>query len=124
MVLVITIIILIILSTVTINAVVGDNGLIQSAKNSKNSAENEVAQQTEKMNSLLTEYANIMAEDSEITEPGEGCNPGDPIDNILAVGPQVSDGMTPVKYVNGTGWVKTTATDEEWYNYSKKSGPI
>ena len=108
------------------------NGLIQSAKNSKNSAENEVAQQTEKMNSLLTEYANIMAEDSEITEPGEGCNPGggsgdepelgpgDPIDNILAVGPQVSDGMTPVKYVNGTGWVKTTATDEEWYNYSKK----
>ena len=136
MVLVITIIILIILATITINAVVGDNGLIQSAKNSKNSAENEVAQQTEKMNSLLTEYANIMAEDSEITEPGEGCNPGggsgdepelgpgDPIDNILAVGPQVSDGMTPVKYVNGTGWVKTTATDEEWYNYSKKSGPI
>ena len=130
--LVITIIILIILATVSINAVVGENGLIQSAKNSKDSAENEVAQQTGKMNSLLTEYSNIMAEDAEITEPGEGANPGgdggdepepepgDPIDDTLAVGPQVSDGMTPVKYIDGTGWVKTTATDEEWYNYSEK----
>ena len=130
--LVITIIILIILATVSINAVVGENGLIQSAKNSKDSAENEVAQQTGKMNSLLTEYSNIMAEDAEITEPGEGANPGgdggdepepqpgDPIDGTLAVGPQVSDGMTPVKYIEGTGWVKTTATDEEWYNYSEK----
>ena len=130
--LVITIIILIILATVSINAVVGENGLIQSAKNSKDSAENEVAQQTGKMNSLLTEYSNIMAEDAEITEPGEGANPGgdggdepepqpgDPIDGTLAVEPQVSDGMTPVKYIEGTGWVKTTATDEEWYNYSEK----
>ncbi len=66
-VLVITIIILIILATVSINAVIGENGLIQSAKNSKDSAENAVAQETGKMNSLLTEYANIMAEDAEIT---------------------------------------------------------
>ena len=45
---------------------------------------------------------------------------GDAIDGTLAVGPQLSDGMTPVKYVNGTGWVKTTAVDTEWYNYGEK----
>ena len=128
LVLVITIIILIILATVSINAVVGENGLIQSAKNSKDSAENAVAQETGKMNSLLTEYANVMAEDAEITQPGEGDNPGgsdepepgDAIDGTLAVGPQISDGMTPVKYVDGTGWVKTNVTDTEWYNYGEK----
>lgn len=133
--LVITIIVLVILATVSINAVIGENGLIQSAKNSKDSAENAVAQETGKMNLLLTEYANIMSEDAEITQPGEGGEnpnpgggeeepeepqPGDPIDGTLAVGPQVADGMTPVKYVNGTGWVKTTAVDEEWYNYGEK----
>ena len=134
-VLVITIIVLVILATVSINAVIGENGLIQSAKNSKDSAENAVAQETGKMNLLLTEYANIMAEDAEITQPGEGGEnpnpgggeeepeepqPGDPIDETLAVGPQVSDGMTPVKYIEGTGWVKTSEVDEEWYNYGEK----
>ena len=135
-VLVITIIILIILATVSINAVIGENGLIQSAKNSKDSAENAVAQETGKMNSLLTEYANIMAEDAEITQPGEGGEnpnpggdeeepepepqPGDPIDGTLAVGPQVAEGMTPVKYVDNVGWIKTIATDTEWYNYGEK----
>ena len=120
----------IILATVSINAVLGDNGLIQSAKNSRDSAENSIEQETGKMNSLLTEYANVMAEDAEITEPGEGGGdnpgggdepkPGDPIDGTLAVGPQVADGMTPVKYVSGIGWVKTTETDTEWYNYGEK----
>ena len=66
--LVVTIIILVILATISINAVIGDNGLIQSAKNSKNSAENAVEQETGKMNSLLTEYANIMAEDPDIPD--------------------------------------------------------
>ena len=83
--LVITIVILIILATVSINAVLGDNGLIQSAKNSRDSAENSIEQETGKMNSLLTEYANVMAEDAEITEPGEnpgGDEPEDPTPTI------------------------------------------
>lgn len=77
-VLVITIVILIILATISINAVVGENGLIQSAKNSKDSAENAVDRETGKMNTLLTEYANIMSEDAGVTEPGDGeeSNPG------------------------------------------------
>ena len=42
-------------------------------------------------------------------------SPEDP----LAVAPSLSAGMTPVKW-NGTNWVKTTETDESWYNYAKK----
>ena len=83
------------------------------------------------MNSLLTEYANVMAEDAEITQPGDGGGnnpggsdepkPGDPIDGTLAVGPQVADGMTPVKYdENQSKWIKTEVTDSEWYDYGNK----
>ena len=57
---------------------------------------------------------------SEAIMVEEAPKPGDPIDGTLAVGPQVAEGMTPVKYVEGTGWVKTTAVDEEWYNYGEK----
>lgn len=32
----------------------------------------------------------------------------------------ITDGMIPVKYVNGTGWVRTTEDDPEWYNYDVK----
>ena len=82
------------------------NGLIQSAKNSKNSAENEVAQQTEKMNSLLTEYANIMAEDSEITEPGEGCNPGggSGTSYITNIGQSTTGNVTGIYDMSGGTW--------------------
>ena len=64
------------------------------------------------LNSLMDEYANIMAE--------EGTPPDEPyVDDSIAVAPQISEGMTPVKW-NGSKWVKTTATDEEWYNYGKQ----
>ena len=33
--------------------------------------------------------------------------------------PAVAEGMTPVKW-NGSNWVKTTANDKDWYNYSEK----
>ena len=134
-VLVITIIILIILATVSINAVIGENGLIQSAKNSKDSAENAVERETGKMNSLLTEYANIMAEDAEITGPGgssENPNPGgdnpdsdegedSETDTTIAEPPQLTTGMIPVKWDEETSsWIKTDQTDAEWYNYGEE----
>ena len=65
----ITIIILIILSTVTINAVLGDNGLIEQAKKTKNIAEGSIEDEKEKLNSLSQEYANLMAENEEIEKP-------------------------------------------------------
>ena len=73
----VTILIIIILASVTINAVLGDDGLIQQAKEAKDLAEKTTDETSDKMNELLKEYANLMAEDSElgnsntVTEPDE-----------------------------------------------------
>lgn len=66
--LVITIIIIIILSTITLNATFGDNGLIKQASEAKDRASNMVETEGSDMNSLLQEYANVMAEDKEMHE--------------------------------------------------------
>ncbi len=67
--LVITIIIIIILATVTINMAFGDNGLITQAQKAKDMTANSVVAEQEGINSVLSEYLNVMAEDSEITPP-------------------------------------------------------
>ena len=135
--LVITIVIFIILATITIDVAFGEGGLIEKAQQAKNLTEQATITEQDKLNSLMDEYANIMAEEPEVPDPEPVVNdvdpepepvpepdpepqPGDPIDGTLAVGPQVSDGMTPVKYVDNVGWVKTTAVDTEWYNYGEK----
>ena len=64
--LVITIIIIIILATVTINMALGDNGLIKQAQLAKDMAANSTVAEQEGMNSVMSEYLNVMAEDSEI----------------------------------------------------------
>ena len=64
--LIITIIIIIILSTVTINMAFGDNGLIKQAQLAKDMASNSTIAEEENMNRLMEEYANLMEEDSEI----------------------------------------------------------
>ena len=64
--LVITIIIIIILATITMNMAFGDNGLIKQAQKAKDMAANSVIVEQEGMNSLMGEFANVMAEDSEI----------------------------------------------------------
>ena len=63
--LVITIVILIILATVTINATFGENGLIKKAQEAKEMTTNSIRAEEKEMNELLAEYANIIAEDSE-----------------------------------------------------------
>ena len=66
----ITIVILIILATVTINSVFGENGLIKQAEYARDLSSNSTESELEGMNSLYDEYANVMSEDSEIpTEP-------------------------------------------------------
>ena len=67
--LVITIIIIIILATVTLNMAFGDNGLITQAQLAKDMASNSTTAEGEDMNRLMQEYANVMAEDSEINPP-------------------------------------------------------
>ena len=74
--LVVTIVILIILATVSINVVLGEGGLIQQAKLAKELASNSMIAEEESMNTLMQEYANIMASEPEIPDPPEG--PTDP----------------------------------------------
>ena len=67
--LVITIIILIILATVTLNVVLGEGGLIDRAQQAKDLTEQAVLEEQQGLNSLMDEMANIMAEDQTPPEP-------------------------------------------------------
>ena len=58
--LIITIIIIIILSSITMNMVLGDNGLIKQAEDVRDRASNMTTGEGIKMNDLLSEYANMM----------------------------------------------------------------
>ena len=63
---VITIVILIILATVTINAVFGDSGLIKQTEYARDLSANATESEYEGMNKIYAEYANVMEEDKEI----------------------------------------------------------
>ena len=69
--LVITVVILIILATVTLNVVLGEGGLIQRAQQAKELTEQATLEEQQGLNSLMSEYANIMAEDQTPPEPTE-----------------------------------------------------
>ena len=72
----ITILIIIILASITINAVLGDNGLLKQAQDAKDLAESTTLETGEKMNKVLQEYMNVMAEDGGgIEEPEEDTTP-------------------------------------------------
>ena len=114
----ITIVILIILATVTINATFGENGLLKKAQEAKDMTTNAIKAEEESMNEMLEEYANIIAEEPEIPVPDE---PEGYVDSVLAVAPEISDGMVPVKWDSTQSkWVKTTVDDDKWYNYANK----
>ena len=112
MALVITITVLIIISTITIDAVLGDGGLLNKASDIKDSTENSIAQDQADLNNLMGEYTNVMNEDSKVQEIPY-------VDSVLPVAPELAEGMTPVKW-NGSQWIKTTKEDSEWYDYANK----
>ena len=66
--LVITIVILIILATVSINVVLGEGGIIQRAQQAKELTEQAVLEEQQGLNSLMSEFTNIMAEDQNPPE--------------------------------------------------------
>ena len=104
--LVITIIIIIILATITMNMAFGDNGLIKQAQKAKDMAANSVIAEQEGMNSLMQEYANVMAEDSEIPDPEIPFEPG-PTPEPEQGETQLSDedkanGVIDIKWLSGT----------------------
>lgn len=62
--LVVTIVVLIILATVSINAVFSENGIIKKAELAKEVYANSIVEDEESMNTLLEEYANAMSSNS------------------------------------------------------------
>ena len=74
--LVVTIMVLIILATVSINAVLGQNGIIKKAKQAKEMYSNSIAKDNEEMDRLLNEMAQYDTDNSgsggETTKPAEG----------------------------------------------------
>lgn len=72
--LVITIIVIIILSTVTISAVFGDDGMLKKAEEIKDTTQNSIAEDEGELNTLLAEYANLMGGENETG----GGNPDEP----------------------------------------------
>ena len=67
--LVITVIILIILATVTLNVVLGEGGLIDRAQQAKDLTEQAALEEQQGLNSLMSEMTNIMAEDQTPPKP-------------------------------------------------------
>ena len=69
--LVITIIILLILATVTLNVVLGEGGLIDRAQQAKELTEQAALEEQQGLNSLMSEFTNIMSEEQTPTVPTE-----------------------------------------------------
>ena len=123
MAMVITIIIIIILSTVTINMAFGENGLITQAKKAKDMTLNSVTAEQEGMNSVMSEYLNVMAEDSEIPLPPDDTTPptveitvGERTENSIAITVNATDNSGEIAsykyYLNGT--LKDTLTSNSY----------
>ena len=94
--LVVTIVVLIILATVSINAVLGQNGIIKKAKQAKEMYSNSIAKDNEEMDTLLNEMAQYnegsSSDDGKVTLPdgwnGDKVNPVKSEDNIVVPVPK------------------------------------
>ena len=126
----ITILIIIILASITINAVLGDNGLLEQAQDAKDLAESTTLETGEKMNKVLQEYMNVMAEDGGgITEPEEDTTPptvtiieGEITESSIEINVTANDpesGLASenayIYYLNGT---EKTRSDSSSYTFS------
>ena len=95
------------------NMAFGDNGLIKQAQKAKDMAANSVIAEQEGMNSLMGEFANVMAEDSEITPPDPGPTLPEGWDGDKVTAEESSDGVTvPVP----KGYTASDATGERSVN--------
>ena len=109
--LVVTMLILIILATITIKAVLGDNGLIKQAEKAKDIAENSISKESGDMHRLAQEYANMMAEDNNPSLPEDKTPPtvdivvGEITETSIAVTVNATDDSGEIAsykyYING-----------------------
>ncbi|MFR0822472.1 MAG: hypothetical protein ACLU84_04540 [Clostridia bacterium] len=109
--LVITIIVLIILAGVAINALVGENGIITQAQKAKNDTEQGKKDEESGLLGLEEQISQALGESFNIQE---GVNR-----------PGLASGMTPIKFTEPTnnekGKVeKTSSGDTSWYDYNGK----
>ena len=109
--LVITIIVLIILAGVAINALVGENGIITQARRAKNDTEQ----------GKKEEESGLLSLEEQINQAlGESFNTQEGVNR-----PKLASGMTPIKFIEPTqsekGKVdKTNSGDTSWYDYNGK----
>ena len=112
--LVITIVVLLILAGITINLTIGQDGIItraqEAGRNYQQAAQDEVA-----LLDKLTEEFDAITDPESLNEYNDGVNK-----------PKLLQGMTPIKFTEPTTnaegtTVKTTASDEGWYNYGAKN---
>ena len=94
---VITIVILIILATVTINVAFGEDGIIARAQQAKEIAEQATRNEQESLNSLMEQFNEIMSGEGGETpeEPEEPVEPGTPIEEITKG--EIQDDTTKVE---------------------------
>ena len=104
--LVVTIIILIILAGVSINVVLGENGIINMAKRAKEDMEIAVQDEQIALDNLLLQLETTASynEEKKVNEP------------MLLTGMSAIKFTMPTDNEMGTA-VKTSAEDEEWYEY-------
>ena len=148
--LVITIIVLLILAGVSINAMIGNNGILANAQDATKQYELESLKEQvsldllneeisgeelteEKLYTILSKYGTVQYEDyllagTVTTEKGLEITISEIIGDTTvtfyansANEPKLSDGMIPVKYdTTSQKWVICSSTDEEWYSYTTK----
>ena len=102
--LVVTIVVLILLAGVSINLVIGNNGIMQKAKEAKESMEQAAKEEQEGLSALEEKLNNLNT----------------------ANAPVLLTGMTPIKFTMPTEdkmgeTVETTADDADWYSYGVKA---
>ena len=102
----ITILIIIILSGVTINMVLGDEGLLKQAVISKDMVANSIAAEEEKMDEVEKQYANEMAEERELPLPEVPFEPHETPEPETG-GEEMEDmtnGVIEIKWLSGTSY--------------------
>ena len=96
--LVITVVILIILATVTLNVVLGEGGLIQRAQQAKELTEQAALEEQQGLNSLMSEMTNIMEEDQtppeEKSEVEEAKESGTPFEDTTTITDDLDNPVT------------------------------
>ena len=107
--LIITIVILIILATLTINILFREGGIVESLEQAKKITDSKTEEEEEELDQLESYLSGII-----ISE--DGYNENDRVNE-----PELTEGMIPVYYDNGV-WRKADENNinNQWYNYDEK----